>query len=609
MKRVELLAPAKGYEAARAAVDHGADAVYMGATHFGARAAATNSLEDVARAVEYAHQYGVRLYATLNTLLFESELEQAQRMAQEVVSAGVDALIVQDMAYARMGLGVDLHCSTQMSNMSVEGVQFLSECGFRRIVMERNLSLRDIQRVASALPDVELEAFVHGAICVGHSGRCYLSRSMSPRSGNRGECSQPCRLSYDLVDGAGQKIMEAKHLLSVKDLNLSQRLGDMLDAGVSSFKIEGRLKELSYTKNIVAHYRRELDRVISEREGYERSSVGRSRIEFVPNPVKSFSRGETTYMFDGSRSGVASFESPKSKGESLGRCVAVRGESFALEYSGQISTGDGLCFVKDGALIGGGVNRVERRDDKWWITLSRAGRVAVDTMIYRNFDRAFDASVESSRTRRTIGVRGALISSPARIEVRYRDRERDIECSARIEGEFEQAKSSGKMAEVITTQLSKCGDTIFDVESVDLSGWGGEFITSGQLSALRREALERLREANVEATKSSRPAPFEEQREARYPVVEILSDVGVVNSLAEQFFGDHGVRRFEPQLEVAEKFEGEKVLESSYCLRREIGECLKRGSKLKSPIYLVRGADKFRVDSECGRCRMSLVKM
>ncbi len=609
MRRVELLAPAKGWEAARAAVDHGADAIYMGASQFGARAAATNSLEDVARAVEYAHQYGVRLYATLNTLIFEEEIAQAQRMAQEVVDAGVDALIIQDMAYARMGLDVDLHCSTQMCNMTPEGVQFLAESGFRRVVLERNLSLRDIQKIAKVVPDIEIEAFVHGAICVGYSGRCYLSRSVSHRSGNRGECSQPCRLSYDLVDSADRKIIEAKHLLSVKDLNLSQRLGEMLDAGVSSFKIEGRLKELSYTKNIVAYYRRELDRVMSEREGFVRSSYGDSRIEFKPNPVKSFSRGETSYMFDGRSRDVASFDSPKSKGEMLGRCVAVRGDSFAVEYVGEVSTGDGLCFVKDGVLIGGGVNRVERSDDRCWITLSRAGRVAVGTMIYRNFDRAFDTSVESSRSRRTLLVRGALISSPTKVEVRYVEIERGVQSVASIEGNFEMAKSGAKMAEVITTQLRRCGDTIFEAESVDLSGWCGEFITSGQLSSLRREALEQLREACCKATVSSRERSFEERREARYPTTEIAGDVGIVNTLAEGFYRDHGVRSFAKPLELAESFEGEKVLESAYCVRREIGECLKRSTRLKDPIYLVRGNDKFRIETECGRCRMSLVKM
>ncbi|MFR9514105.1 MAG: peptidase U32 family protein, partial [Rikenellaceae bacterium] len=258
MRKIELLAPAKSRESAIAAIDYGADAIYIGAAKFGARRAAGNSIDDIAAVVEYAHAYGVSVHCTLNTLLFESELKEAEATAREIVSTGVDALIVQDMAYARMGLGVDLHASTQMCNMTPEGVLFLEQCGFSRVVLERALSLRQIEAIRKAT-SVELEAFVHGAICVGHSGRCYLSRSLSERSGNRGECSQPCRLTYDLRDESGRKLLENKHLLSVKDLNLSSQIGAMLDAGICSFKVEGRLKDIGYTKNIVAHYRAALD--------------------------------------------------------------------------------------------------------------------------------------------------------------------------------------------------------------------------------------------------------------------------------------------------------------------------------------------------------------
>ncbi|MFI3268867.1 MAG: U32 family peptidase [Rikenellaceae bacterium] len=617
IKKIELLAPVRGFEAACAAVDFGADALYMGAAGFGARSAATNSVEDVARAVEYAHQYGVRLYATLNTLLFEQELDRAEAQARELVSVGVDGLIVQDMAYARMGLGVDLHCSTQMCNMTAEGVQFLSECGFSRVVLERNLTKAQMAKIAKAVPNVELEAFVHGAICVGYSGRCLLSRSMSSRSGNRGECSQPCRLSYDLVNRDGEKIIEAKHLLSVKDLNLSQRLGELLDLGVTSFKIEGRLKEIGYTKNIVAHYRQQLDRAVAEREGFTRSSVGRSRFDFTPNPQKSFSRGETAYLFDGvgagSAVGVASFESPKSKGEVLGRCVAVdkRG-NFAIEFGGELSTGDGLCFVKGGELVGGSVNRVQRDGESVWVTLSRGARVEVGTMIYRNIDRQFELQLERSPARRVVMVEGSVVSSASRVEVRYRDRGRGLMGVAALEGEFESAQNSAKMAEVIRQQLSKCGDTIFEAASIDLSGWGGEFIASSMLSQLRREALEQLRLRSIEATEASRGAAFVENKEARYPVRELGADFGITNPVAEQFYRDHGVIHIEPQLEIAEDneaFKGAKVLQSSYCIRREIGECLKRGSRLRDPLYLVRGKERFKLEFECGRCRMALIKL
>ena len=283
MRYIELLSPAKDFDAARAAIDHGADAIYMGGARFGARQAAGNSIDDIARAAEYAHQYGARLHSTLNTSLFESELRDAELLARELIAAGADALIVQDMAFREMNLPIELHASTQVGNTTPEGVKFLEECGFARIILERSLSLNEIRAIRQATT-AELECFVHGAICVGHSGRCFLSRTTSPRSGNRGECSQPCRLPYDLKDGQDNKIITGKHLLSVRDLNLSDELELLMDAGITSFKIEGRLKDVSYIKNVVSYYRRRIDDILSRRSDIVHPSVGRSTIEFEPNP-------------------------------------------------------------------------------------------------------------------------------------------------------------------------------------------------------------------------------------------------------------------------------------------------------------------------------------
>lgn len=314
MKLVELLAPAKDYAAAAAAVDYGADAVYIGGARFGARQAAGNSAEEIARVVEYAHRFGVRVHATLNTLVWDDELEAAERQARSLIDAGVDALIVQDMALRRMDLPVELHASTQVSNRTPEGARFLGEAGFARVILERNLTLEEIRAICAATA-AEVECFVHGAVCVGYSGRCFLSRSMSARSGNRGACSQPCRLTWDLTDGKGRTWIAGKHLLSVRDMNLSQRIGDLLDAGVTSFKIEGRLKDLAYIRNVVAHYRRAVDEALALRPGLVRSSVGESVPDFTPDPSKSFTRGESDYFLDGKRAGVASFDTPKAVGE------------------------------------------------------------------------------------------------------------------------------------------------------------------------------------------------------------------------------------------------------------------------------------------------------
>ena len=307
MKRLELLAPARDYASAVAAVDAGADAIYIGGARFGARHAAANSVDDIRRAAEYAHLYGVRVHATLNTLLYDDELAAAERQARELVAAGVDALIVQDMALRRMSLPVELHASTQTAIRTPAEAAFLGSAGFARVILERALSLDEIRAICRATT-AEVECFVHGAICVGYSGQCYLSRSMSARSGNRGECSQPCRLSYDLEDAAGRRILRGKHLLSVRDLNLADRLGALIDAGVTSFKIEGRLKDEGYIRNVVAYYRRRLDEAIASRGDCRRASVGETRLDFTPDPAKSFTRGESEYFLMGRSAGVASFD-------------------------------------------------------------------------------------------------------------------------------------------------------------------------------------------------------------------------------------------------------------------------------------------------------------
>ncbi len=607
MKQIELLAPAKNLDAARAAIDHGADAIYIGAAKFGARAAAGNSVEDLARAVEYAHQYGARLYATLNTLIFEEELRDAKAAAREVVATGVDALIVQDLAFARMGLGVELHSSTQMCNSTPEGVKFLADSGFSRVVLERNLTLNEI-RAINRVCSAELEIFIHGAICVGHSGRCLLSRSMTPtRSGNRGECSQPCRMRYDLTDGGGRNIVSGKHLLSVKDMNLSHRIGDLIDSGATSLKIEGRLKELSYTKNIVAHYRRIVDRAIAERDGYLRSSVGRSIVEFEPNPAKSFSRGATEYLLDGQREGLASLDTPKALGEVVGSVNAQRGDRIEVKLNkgvSSLSTGDGICFVNDGELVGSNINRV----GDGWFELNRGVDVSRGTTLYRNFDRLFEAAVESSRTRRRVAAVAAIRTTQQMVEVTYRDEEGYVG-RASINAPLEEAKSREKMEQAIRTQLAKCGETIFEVSQIECKEWGGEFVAVSQLASLRREALETLREKRLEGAKMRPQKIFEEQTETRFPTRELGGEVGVVNSLAEAFYRDHGVEEIAPSYERAESLSGVRVLVSSYCIRREIGECLKRGSKLREELFLERGDHRFRLEFNCAKCRMSLIKV
>ena len=594
-RAIELLAPAKDYPSVVAAIDAGADAVYMGASRFGARQAAHNSLEEVHRAVEYAHRFGARLYLTLNTLIFEEELGEAEMLAQELIRTGIDALIVQDMAFRRMNLPIELHASTQVSNRTPEQVKFLEECGFARVILERGLSIEEIRKIRRE-SSVELEAFVHGAICVGYSGRCFLSRSMTPdRSGNRGGCAQPCRLTWDLVTGSGEKVLRNQHLLSVRDMNLGARLGELMDAGVSSFKIEGRLKDTNYIRNVVAWYRRAIDRELALRPHLKRASVGESSLDFEPDPSKSFTRGFTEYMYAGRRRDVASFSTPKSVGEFVGKVLSADHRGIWLDRTPALATGDGLCFCNEGFLLNG----VEGRR----IEPNRRVEIAPGTPLYRNYDRLFTQQVERSRMRRTLWVEAEVECSEEALTLRYRDCE-GVEASRRLEGPFEPAENPERMAEVIRTQVEKSGDTIFRVERVTLKG-RAPFLRAALLAELRRETLALLLQQRLERKRALRILP--ERLEARYPHKRLTACENLTNSLAEAFYRDHGVEQMERGLDLAPSTRGACVMQSPYCIRREIGECLREGSRLREELYLEHGRHRYRLHFDCATCEMSLI--
>ena len=344
MRYIELLSPAKDLDAARAAVDHGADAVYMGGARFGARRAAGNSLEEIARAVEYAHQYGVRVHSTLNTVLYDDELEAAEQMARELIDVGVDALIVQDTSIFKLDLPpIAIHSSTQAENSTLAKVKFWESIGCEQVVLARELSLEEISHIHKNT-SVRLEAFVHGALCVSYSGKCYVSQALTGRSANRGECAQICRLQFDLQDREGHSFGK-KHWLSLKDFNASAHVGEMIDAGVRSFKIEGRLKDISYVKNIVAYYRGKIDEALKSRPQFKKQSLGECTYTFEPNPYKSFNRGFTSFFLNGRQSYIFQPVSPKSFGEPIGTVSKVDGKKIWLKTSHTLKNGDGFCFV------------------------------------------------------------------------------------------------------------------------------------------------------------------------------------------------------------------------------------------------------------------------
>lgn len=596
MRYIELLSPAKDLDAARAAIDHGADAIYMGGARFGARQAAGNSIDDIARAAEYAHQYGARLHTTLNTVLYDDELQDAERLARELIAAGADALIVQDMAFRTMNLPIELHASTQVGNTTPEGVKFLEECGFARVILERSLSLEEIRKIRQATT-TELECFVHGAICVGHSGRCFLSRTTSSRSGNRGECSQPCRLPYDLKDEAGRTILTGKHLLSVRDMELADELELLMDAGITSFKIEGRLKDVRYIKNVVSHYRRRIDDILARRRDIIRPSVGTSRIEFTPDTAKSFTRGASTYMLHGKRAGVASFDTPKAIGEYIGEVKSILRQGFTLDKQHNLSAGDGICIITREGLKGTNINAVNGSA----IEPNRMDGIVVGAKIYRNYDHRFNLSLDNSRSRRTVEAEAKLELLEQGCKLTITD-EQGITTTVSRDMAFAPANNAEKMAATARRQIEKSGDTIFSITEVKVSG-AEYFAPASLLSEMRREALEKLLAARKAAPRHHKI--LADSGEARYPYSVVTKYENVTNQRARDFYLQHGATEIEPALE-CQPTQGERVMISSYCIRREIGECLKQNPKLRSDLYIEHGSARYRLEFDCHRCLMML---
>ena len=596
-RKIELLAPAKDYASAVDAIDCGADAVYIGAGKFGARYAATNTIEDIARVVEYAHCYGARVYATLNTLLFDDELEEAREQALALIDAGIDALIVQDMAYYLMELPIDLHASTQTNCVTPEKVKFFEQLGFKRAILERSLSKHQIAEIRKAT-DIELEAFVHGAICVSQSGRCFFSRSTSERSGNRGECSQPCRLEYDLCNDKGEVIIKSKHLLSVRDFDLSARLGEMIDLGINSFKIEGRLKDRTYVRNIVSLYRRLLDIEIAKRNDVERSSVGRSTIEFEPNAARTFTRGAGEYFFDGKRRGVASFDTPKAMGERIGKVVKTDRRGIILDRKHDLTTGDGVCFISNGSLIGTNVVGVE--GDR--IQLNRYDGVAVGVELFRNYNRIFLQAVERSRVKRTISTDLLLQFSEENITLTATD-ESGISATATIAQPSEEARDKAKGEEALRRQLMRSGETIFEVRNIEISEV--RFAPMSVIGALRREVFELLEKERI--ARHDRSTDIAKNRGVKYPSKRLTPQDNVTNRLAHQLYTSCGVEDIAEGLDCRATTAGEQVVISDYCIRREIGECLLEKPRLRGDLYLVRGTKKYRLCFDCKACQMKII--
>lgn len=601
-RKIELLAPAKNLECGIAAIDHGADAVYIGAPKFGARAAAVNSLEDIAALVEYAHLYNARIYVTVNTILKDEELQETEKMIWALFRAGVDALIVQDMGITGLNLPpIPLHASTQMDNRTVEKVRFLADAGFRQVVLARELSLREISKIHEACPDVPLEIFVHGALCVSYSGQCYVSQACFGRSANRGECAQFCRLPFSLVDAEGRVIVKDKHLLSLKDLNQSDELEALLDAGASSFKIEGRLKDVSYVKNVTAAYRRKLDAIFARRKEYARASSGSCRYAFNPQLDKSFSRGFTHYYLHGRTKDVFSFDTPKSLGEEMGTMKEARGNYLTVAGLKSFNNGDGVCYIDEqGRLQGFRINRVEGNK----LYPQEMPRIKPRTVLYRNFDQEFEKILARKSSERRIAVSVRLTDTPFGFALTLTD-EDDNSVTLSLARKKEPARTPQE--ENLKTQLAKFGNTPFEAVRIDIDFAGNWFLPASVLADFRRQAVEKL--ISARRINYRRELFVLKPTAHAFPQSTLTYLGNVMNAQAVSFYAGHGVASIAPAFERAPA-EKAVLMFCKHCLRYSMGWCpvhQRERSPYREPYYLVSTDGKrFRLEFDCKNCQMKV---
>lgn len=605
-RKIELLAPARDLEIARKAIECGADAIYIGPSSHGARAAAGNSIDDIARLVDFAHPFGVKIYATVNTIVYDNEINRVEKLISALYRAGVDALIVQDMGILRMDIPpIDLHASTQCDIRSVEKARFLASVGFSRLVLARELSLEEISRIYHEV-DVELETFIHGALCVSYSGDCRASFAATGRSANRGECAQICRLRFDLSDASGNVLAPSQHYLSLRDLNRLPDIARLIDAGASSLKIEGRLKDIGYVMNTVAAYRRRIDEVIAGSGGrYTRASFGSVNPGFTPDITKSFNRGFTSYFFNntGRNTSMASLSTPKMTGIPVGKVVRCERGAIIVNTSARINNGDGLgYFTADGIFTGFRVNRAEGK----YIYPAAAITLPTDTILYRNRDKDFDDQISHASPERKIDVKAVLEPVNGGIKLTITDQRGMNVSSAMHMDEIQQAKTPQETAR--QRVLSKLGETEYSLSGTD-DKLGNRFIPASSLATLRRNAISNL------DTVATATYHYRYRKSERFdiplpsPIVTIHDNVA--NHLAREFYISHGAKEIEAALEISRakrNAEDLHVMTTRYCIRRELGACLQDSCarKLPNDLYLVAPGIKLHLIPDCSRCQMKI---
>ena len=620
MNYLELLAPAKNIECGIAAIDHGADAVYIGAERFGARAEAGNSVRDIAELCKYAHVFKAKVYVTVNTIIYDNELQDTEKLIWELYRAGVDAILVQDMGILKMQLPpITLHASTQTDNRTAEKVAWLAAHGFKRVVLARELSLDEIAEIHSKVPNVELEAFVHGALCVSYSGQCYASQYCFNRSANRGECAQFCRLKFNLEDTDGHTIIRDKHLLSLKDVCRISHIKQMAEAGVTSFKIEGRLKDIAYVKNVTAAYSQKLDEIVRHApETYQRASLGKCRYTFTPNLNKTFNRGFTDYFLTGRHDDITSFDTPKAMGEYVGKVKEIRGETFTVAGTATFANGDGLCFINEKHELEG--FRVNKAEGNRIHPLKMPATLKRGTSLYRNNDKAFEDLLSKKSATRKIGIWMTLSATDDGFEL----------TASATEGTGTQGKTATERPTVsiktdkdealkpqrdnIIKQLSKLGNTPFECQGVKFQPETfNYFIPSSVLADMRREVVSLLEKTITD----ERTGDDERQDKAAATTVNPLSGeqvktsylLNVSNKLARSFYEDDGLTGVEDALELKRPANA-LLMQCQHCLRYSLGRCPKRGghmSEWHEPLYLrLPDGRRFKLRFDCNNCKMDI---
>ncbi len=600
-RRIELLAPAKDAATAITAIQCGADAVYMAAQRFGAREAAYNTIESIKQVVDFAHQYYAKVYVTLNTLLKDDELAPAEMMIGQLEKIGIDGLIVQDTGLLELDLPpLPIIASTQMNNDTPEKVKFLQDIGFSRAILARELALEQIRQIREATT-IELECFIHGALCVGASGQCYMSYAIGGRSGNRGQCAQPCRRLYSVKDQQGKIIAKDRHLLSVKDLNLVEHLEELIDAGVDAFKIEGRLKDAAYVANTASFYRGRLDEIIAKKK-LKRASSGTTNIDFEPNPEKTFNRGFSDYGITGNKANLGSIDTPKSMGEYVGTVTETGRDYFVINRDQELHNADGLCFFdRHKNLSGTIVNSVE--DQK--VYPQKMQDISKGQKIYRNYDYEFYRKLTGQPAQRRIGLSMVMRESTDGLILSGTDEDGN-KATVEISGDKQPALKKEQAKQTIITQLSKLGNTIFECSEVRVETRDVYFLPVSRLNAAKRELAEKMlgaREAN-----RPRTAGHILKNDVPCPQKELNFRGNVLNKKAEEFYHRHGVQIIEPAAESGLDLSGQVVMTTKYCLRQELGLCGGQTEKTPAePMILVDEDDReYKVNFRCDRCGMEI---